>query len=104
MGRVGANPVAARHITQVLRLTINGTAHQWELGEASYYGEERWWRDRSWKAPEGRHFPSFYYVSLWRLLKLLPDSDRRNLLNELLAWARTEPQVRPTHCVLSFKK
>jgi glycosyltransferase involved in cell wall biosynthesis/peptidoglycan/xylan/chitin deacetylase (PgdA/CDA1 family)/SAM-dependent methyltransferase len=89
----------------VLRLIINGTVHQWELGEASYYGEERWWRDRSWKAPKdpptSRHS---IYVSLWRLLKLLPHSERRNLLNKLLAWARAESQVRPTHRALSLQE
>jgi peptidoglycan/xylan/chitin deacetylase (PgdA/CDA1 family) len=34
----------------------------------------------------------------------LPDSERLNLLNELLAWARAEPQVRPTHRALSLQE
>jgi peptidoglycan/xylan/chitin deacetylase (PgdA/CDA1 family)/SAM-dependent methyltransferase len=92
-------------LPQILRLSVNGIPHQWELGEAAYYSEERWQQDRSWKAPEAppssRHS---LYVSLWNLLQPLPESERRNVLEQLLAWACAEPGARPTRRTLSLEE
>ncbi len=86
----------------VLRLNIDGAAHQWELGDAVYYSEEDWRRDRSWRTsedpPSARHS---LYLSIWRILQPLTESKRRNMLDELRAWACAETGVRPTHRTLS---
>ena len=88
----------------VLRLDINGMMYQWELGDAAYYPEARWRRERSWRpfadSPSSRHS---LYTSLWQLLRPLPESERQTVLNNLLVWADAEPNSRQTHRTLSLQ-
>lgn len=75
-------------LPETLRLSINGNPHQWDLNGASHYSEDAARKNRDWKAledaPTSRH--SLYY-SLWQLLQPLPESERRNVLDEIIAWA-----------------
>ena len=89
-------------LPETLRLTINGSTYHWELGEAVRYSEDAYLSHRSWRtwedAPSSRHS---LYFSLWRLLRPLPESERRAVLDKLLAWAGAEPAARSTHRALS---
>jgi len=89
-------------LPEVLRLTVNGLAHQWNLGEAAAYTEESWHRHLTWRVPQpppcARHA---LFVSLWKLLQLLPKNEQRKVLDELLVWAGVDAGVRPSHCTLS---
>ena len=85
-----------------LSLSINGSAHRWELGEAAHYDEKafrshlRW---RAWeKPPSPRHF---LYSSLWELLHRADESERQGVLEQLLRWADAELVGRPTHRALA---
>lgn len=86
----------------ILRLTINRNTHVWELPEMAYYNENTGWQYRNWKAwddaPNSRHF---LYLSLWKLLQPLPESEQREVLDELLVWANSGPNGRLTHRILS---
>ena len=86
-------------------LKIDGTTHQWELGEASYYNEDEYQRCRHLKAwdgkPGSRHFLCY---SLWHLLHPLPEDERRKALNEIMTWASTEPAIRPAYRSLSLEE
>jgi glycosyltransferase involved in cell wall biosynthesis/peptidoglycan/xylan/chitin deacetylase (PgdA/CDA1 family) len=89
-------------LPETLRLCINGSYHQWSLGESAHYDEDAFWRHRSWRAledpPGSRHL---IYRSLWQLLQPLPESERRKILNELLAWASAKPEGRPAYRILT---
>ena len=90
-------------LPEELRLSVNGSAYKWELGEIAHYPEDAFELYRSWKtwedAPSTRHS---LYRSLWDLLYAMPDDERRRVLDELLAWAGTEPVRRPTYRFLSL--
>ena len=93
-------------LPRVLRLSVNGSIHQWDLGEAANYSEDAARRYRNWRAQEDapttpRHS---LYISLWKLLHPLSESERRKVLDELLAWAEAKPAVRPTHRPLSLEE
>jgi len=85
-----------------LRLSVNGSNHQRELGEAAHYHEDTWRGHRYWRAweraPSSRHV---LYRSVWELLQPLSFDERRKVLDELLVWAGTEPIGRSTHRSLS---
>lgn len=89
-------------LPETLHLCINGSAHQWSLGEAAHYDADACWRYSSWRAleeaPSHRHL---IYRSLWQLLQPLPESERRKVLNELLVWASAEPEGRPAYRILT---
>jgi peptidoglycan/xylan/chitin deacetylase (PgdA/CDA1 family) len=89
----------------VLRLSINGTTQQWDLGDAAYYSQELWQRGRSWRVsadpPSSRHS---LYLSLWRLLQRLREKERQSVIMELRAWANEEPKSRETHRALSVEE
>ena len=92
-------------LSQVLQLNVNGKTYQWELGDAAYYPEERWRREHSWKP--FAHSPSsrqFLYISLWQLLRPLPQRERQVVLNDLLVWAGAEPKARQTHRTVSLEE
>jgi peptidoglycan/xylan/chitin deacetylase (PgdA/CDA1 family) len=92
-------------LPKTLHLSVNGSTYQWELGEAANYSEDDFQRNRHWRAwedaPSSRHF---LYNSLWELLRTLTKGERQTILDDLLAWAGTEPTVRPTHCSLSLEE
>jgi peptidoglycan/xylan/chitin deacetylase (PgdA/CDA1 family) len=77
-------------LPETLRLTINSNTYEWRLREAARYSEDAYFSQRH-----------SLYVSLWRLLRPLPESERRKIQDELLAWAGAEPAVRSTHRTLS---
>ena len=92
-------------LPETLRLSVNESTYQWELGEAAHYSEDAYQRHRYWRvwehAPNSRHV---LYFSLWKLLKSLIEGDRRHVLDELLAWAGANPASRPTHRTLSLQE
>ncbi len=73
-----------------LRLTIDGRVYQWELADAANYREESSLEGQrsnevgGKSCPRGRHA---LYHSLDRLLRTLPDDNRRRLIDELYGWA-----------------
>jgi peptidoglycan/xylan/chitin deacetylase (PgdA/CDA1 family) len=86
-----------------LRLHINGSVFEWELGEASTYTEEDYRRDRDWHV-EQQDDPTPHqclFRSLYQRLHALIQADRQQLLEELRTWAGVEPSSRPTHRTLS---
>jgi peptidoglycan/xylan/chitin deacetylase (PgdA/CDA1 family) len=89
-------------VPEMLRISINGDTYQWELDEAAYYSEDVYKHHRCWNVqeddPSRRHR---LYRSLCRLLRLLPESERRKALDELLTWASADPTSRPTHRILA---
>jgi len=87
-----------------LRLSINGSPFQWELCEVAHYGEDSYCSHRSWNVEE-KNDPSprhGLYRSLCQLLRPLPEEERLETLDSLLAWASAEAKGRPTHRALSW--
>jgi len=85
-----------RRLPSTLRLEINDTAFEWELGAASEYRAEDVDRERGlrpWEAEPGSRL-AFYY-SVWRRLRSLTDDMRRPLLDRLAAWAYVEHEASP---------
>jgi peptidoglycan/xylan/chitin deacetylase (PgdA/CDA1 family) len=81
-------------LPEQLDLKIDGIYHRWELGDAANYCEEDYWRDRNQRAwdsdPNSR---MFFYFSVWQKLRLLSDSDRRTLLDNLSTWVGDAPVI-----------
>lgn len=86
-----------------LRLSVNGKSCEWELGEASQYSPQAYWRDRGWNVRQKEDPGPRQHVfrSLFRLLQPLAEGERRHVLDEVLEWAGANTTVRPTHRVLS---
>jgi peptidoglycan/xylan/chitin deacetylase (PgdA/CDA1 family) len=87
-----------------LRLNINGSAYDWELGEASTYTEEDYRRCRDWHIerqddPSPRHH---LFRLLYDRLHSSPHGERWQILDELRASADAEPTARPTHQTLTL--
>jgi len=89
-------------LPESFRLSVNGSVHEWELGEATHYSEDEYRRHCLWRAweeaPSQRHL---LYFSLWKLLHPLSEVDRRRLLDELLEWADAEPMGRASYRAVS---
>lgn len=90
-------------VPETLRLNINGTTCQWELGEAAHYSADAYQLHSCWNVghkddPTPRHS---LYRSLHRLLRPLAEDERRKVLKEVLAWADAGSTVRATHRTLS---
>jgi peptidoglycan/xylan/chitin deacetylase (PgdA/CDA1 family) len=90
----------------VLRLRLNGTEHEWVLGEASAYSEEGYRRDRHWHVecssdpgPRQRIFRA-----LFGLVHSLPSAERRSVLDQVIAWAGTPAAARATHQILTSEE
>jgi peptidoglycan/xylan/chitin deacetylase (PgdA/CDA1 family) len=91
-------------LPETLYLSINGKTYHWELGEAAHYTKDAYQRHCCWQF-EQEHDPSprhSLYRSLYQLLCPLLAGQRRELLNELLAWAGTKPLNRSTHRSLTL--
>lgn len=92
-------------LPEQLLLDVNGVTHCWDLGKVAYYSEEEYCHARGQKAweaqPESR---LFFYYSLWQLLQPLSHSDRRQVLDEILLWAKADPVPRLTHRVLDLEE
>jgi peptidoglycan/xylan/chitin deacetylase (PgdA/CDA1 family) len=86
-----------------LRLDINETAYEWELGEASAYTEKEYRRDSDWHIekqddPTSRHR---LFRVLYSAIAALPPKRRQTVIDDLLSWAGAEPSARPTHRTLT---
>src|SRR5262249_37218676 len=89
-------------LPETLRLSINGSLCQWELGGTAFYSEDDCRHHRSWNV--GKDDPTArqcLYRSLYQRLFPLPELERLKVLDELLKWAGTDSLARPTHHVLS---
>jgi peptidoglycan/xylan/chitin deacetylase (PgdA/CDA1 family) len=88
-------------VPQTLLLTISGETQDWQI-DGVHDSKNDYKRDCSRQEPHGnpnsRH--SLYH-SLWRLLRPLPDGERRAVMEHIRQWAGAEPVVRPTHRPLS---
>ena len=92
-------------LPECLQLSVNGRMHEWSLGDAAYYFQDRWCKDRTWRAaedPPGAR--QRLYVALWQLFQLLPENDRLNAMTDLCAWVGAANEVRPTHRVLTLEE
>ena len=86
-----------------LRLSINGSCYEWELGEAAHYSDQDFGRHRCWNVLE-KDDPSprqRLYRSVCQLLRPLPERARLKALDDLLGWAGVRVMGRPTHRSLS---
>jgi peptidoglycan/xylan/chitin deacetylase (PgdA/CDA1 family) len=86
-----------------LHLKINQCWYQWELGSAVDCGEDAYRHFRKWNVsrkddPTVRHR---LYRSLFQILQPLPDSERRQVMEDLAAWAGIDTTHRPSHGILS---
>lgn len=86
-----------------LQLRVNGSVHEWQLGEAGRYSEEEYRRDRRWHVecsddpgPRQRIFRALY-----GLLYPLPSRERWTILDQLTVWAGAPPASRATHRAVS---
>ncbi len=88
-----------------LHLTINGQEMDWELGDSANYTGGAFVRNRNWRAleepPTLRHS---LYFDLWKRLRPLGDTERRNALDQLWTWIGNTPALRHEHCALSVKE
>lgn len=90
-------------LPESLDLSIGGKLCHWELGEAARYDEETSRRNRRWKAwgepdPTSRHL---LFRSVYDLMFRLSPDDRRQVQDDLMAWAGMEPVARETRRSLS---
>lgn len=85
-------------LPRTLQLTIDGTAHEWDLGKDADYAVEHWRRHDAWVVsqppPTARHA---VFLATWRLFQFVPDDQRHRLFDELRSWAGVREAVRPTH-------
>ena len=89
-------------LPQLLRLTIGGHTHYWDLGDDARYSEDAYQRNRAWhilkvENPTARHS---VYRSLCQLFFTLQDDERRQALEALATWAGTKLSCRPTYRAL----
>jgi peptidoglycan/xylan/chitin deacetylase (PgdA/CDA1 family) len=91
----------AGELPPTLDLRINGKPFHWDLGAAARR-RPNFYPDLCWKAetepPEAR---CALYRSLWELLRLLPEGERRGVLGEVRRWAGTEKGDDPDHRTLT---
>jgi peptidoglycan/xylan/chitin deacetylase (PgdA/CDA1 family) len=93
-------------LPRALHLNIDGTTHDWDLGEAADYGENVAQHHRNWR-PWDKHDPSArhsLYRSLYHLLQPLAAGEQRKVLGDLLTWALTKPGGRPSYRSLSIQE
>jgi peptidoglycan/xylan/chitin deacetylase (PgdA/CDA1 family) len=83
-------------LPSVLRLTVAGQSHEWQLGEWAEYSEtarnsHRHWR--AWQAPPTPRHAAF--TALWELLHPLHPEVLRPLIAQMQAWAGLAAEPRP---------
>ncbi|MFQ5681804.1 MAG: polysaccharide deacetylase family protein [Candidatus Binatia bacterium] len=86
-----------------LSLNVNGSTLAFELGDAATLRNENYQVHRRWHV-EKREDPSprhYLYRRLCQLLYPLSETQRRPVLDELLAWAGAQSVTRPAHRPLS---
>jgi peptidoglycan/xylan/chitin deacetylase (PgdA/CDA1 family) len=87
-----------------LRLNINGSTFESQLGEASTYTEQDYRRDRDWHiAREDDPGPRQHiFRKLLAAMSSLPGAEREKVVSDLVAWAGAELIARPTHRALTI--
>lgn len=83
-------------LPETLRLDINGTTLQWDLGSAKGYDAYAY-QDWNVELPENPTPRHALYRSVCQLLRPLPENSRRETLEKLLAWAGAERGGRKSH-------
>jgi peptidoglycan/xylan/chitin deacetylase (PgdA/CDA1 family) len=92
-------------LPESLSLHINGSVNKWMLGAAVDYSEADYRGDYNRYAPNAeRGSRLFFYYSVWQKLQPLPDKQRREALDEIIAWAKVKPAARPTHRPLTSEE
>src|SRR5437773_7886298 len=89
-------------LPEKLHVNVDGSSYEWNLGEVARYRQEEYEHHRHWNygkddKPTLRHH---IFLSLYRLLRFLPEGKRQKVLKELEVWAGTKPTVRRTHRAL----
>jgi peptidoglycan/xylan/chitin deacetylase (PgdA/CDA1 family) len=93
-------------LPEVLRLRVNGRILSWNLGEAACCGADAYRRQRSWNVLEEGE-PSMRqscFRLLCRLLRPLPERQRRRVLDRLRTWAGAGSAGRRTHRALTHQE
>jgi peptidoglycan/xylan/chitin deacetylase (PgdA/CDA1 family) len=83
-------------LPSTLRLMLNGTPAEWDLGPAALYQDAEFQRHRVWKAEQTP--PTVrqeLYRSIWQSLQRMEEGDREKVLTELFQWAGTTLKARP---------
>lgn len=77
-------------LPEILSLNINGISYEWKTSNNL----------------EVKHANERYYLyySLYELLYPLSAQERSHLLDQLLLWAKKEPELRPTHRMMTLKE
>ena len=73
-----------------LKLNVNGSKHEWQLGDARQYSiqeREKDWRRRPWDALSGTRLAFFYLI--WQQLLKLSKPERLEALDAIRAWVGT---------------
>ena len=90
----------------VLRLTIGGRVHSWELGDAAQYSADSFHRLHAWNWRCG-HYPTArhrVFREVFELLQPLAEHHSQDLVRELLSCSDKELAARSTHRVLSSEE
>jgi peptidoglycan/xylan/chitin deacetylase (PgdA/CDA1 family) len=89
-------------LPEKLRLEIDGRIREWDLGPASRWNPADAVRHCDWKyyrpLPSRRHQ---VFCDIKDLLKRLPNSHRKNLIDAIREWAGVRAEVRPNYRALS---
>ncbi len=91
-----------RNLPQQLDLSLNGSNQQWQLGEAVYYSEADYQRDRKiqpWESKPGSRL--FFYYSVWQWLQSLSEPEQLQALDQILIWANQKSVTRSNYRPLS---
>ncbi len=71
-----------------LSLSVCGQPHEWNLANAAQYDDDTCRQFHAWRTeqepPTVRHDT---YFSVWRALQLIPEDERRRVLDQIQAWA-----------------
>jgi peptidoglycan/xylan/chitin deacetylase (PgdA/CDA1 family) len=92
-------------LPETLDLTIQGIRYRWQLGGSSRYSEDDCGRHRAWRVAEIAPTPrQSIYFSVWRLIQLLPEAERRAVLDQIAEWAGMGTGRRDAYRGLSAKE
>lgn len=85
-------------LPSTLELTVAGRTHRWELGSAARYAEADAVRDRRLLATDARAGTRHsLYHSIWKVLRPVPEDERRTTLRTLAAWVGDAGGPRASH-------
>jgi peptidoglycan/xylan/chitin deacetylase (PgdA/CDA1 family) len=92
-------------LPDTLSLLIDGSTQTWELGTAVEYSEEDRKCDRTqlaWQAQPGSRL--FFYYSVWKVLRSLPNEKRDRVIEQIQSWARAKPAMRSQYRLMSSEE